>query len=420
MPRRGFFAELQYQSRLLAREHERAQREAARNHAAAIRAAERAKSAALRIRAELDRAAEAERKRLEKEARNAHVAAKEAEVLEQNGNLQQIYDDIDSLLAATLAVDDHVDLKSLRIVVKHPPFDRSDLEVPIPPPKLLLDPKEPVLELPEPPAGILGLFGKKKHTEAVENARQRHESALSEWRSACKEAAARRQATIESHARDEARRLDALRTERERYAKECSAREAEAAEHNRNLVELIRSLGYGTVEAVQEYVSIVLSNSVYPEHFSVSHEFEFDPLTAELRLKALVPGPSAIPVIKAYKYAKSADKIISTSLSQKESRERYAGAIHQVALRSFHEVFESDRRGLIRTISLEVGTNGIDPATGRPTYVPFVVAAAEREPFSELDLSAVVPALTLARLGAAVSKNPYGLIAANGSGVRRS
>jgi restriction system protein len=52
--------------------------------------------------------------------------------------------------------------------------------------------------------------------------------------------------------------------------------------------------------------------------------------------------------------------------------------------------------------------------------VPFVIAAAERESFLAFDLSAVVPALTLGRLGAAVSKNPYGLIAAERAGVRRS
>ena len=112
-----------------------------------------------------------------------------------------------------------------------------------------------------------------------------------------------------------------------------------------------------------------------------------------------MPGPGEIPEIKAYKYTKATDEITSTSLSQKECRERYAGAIHQVALRSFHEVFESDRRGFIKTISLEVGTNTVDPATGQRVYVPFVIAAAEREAFLAFDLSAVVPALTLGRLG---------------------
>jgi restriction system protein len=52
--------------------------------------------------------------------------------------------------------------------------------------------------------------------------------------------------------------------------------------------------------------------------------------------------------------------------------------------------------------------------------VPFVIAAAERESFRAFDLSAVVPALALGRLGAAVSKNPYTLVIAERSGVRRS
>ena len=83
-------------------------------------------------------------------------------------------------------------------------------------------------------------------------------------------------------------------------------------------------------------------------------------------------------------------------------------------------MFLSDRRGLIKTISLEVGTNTIDPATGQRTYVPFVIAGAERESFLAFDLSAVVPALTLGRLGAAVSKNPFDLVAVERTGIRRS
>ena len=85
-----------------------------------------------------------------------------------------------------------------------------------------------------------------------------------------------------------------------------------------------------------------------------------------------------------------------------------------------HEVFESDRRGLIRTISLKVGTETIDPGTGNPTYIPFVVVGAERDSFLTFNLAAVIPAQTLDRLGAAVSKNPYGLVAVDTAGVRRA
>jgi restriction system protein len=282
------------------------------------------------------------------------------------------------------------------------------------------DPIEPVLVLPTPPSGLASFFGKKKYAEALANAHWVHEQALIEWHGACRDVASRRQNAKDIRARDEEKRLVSLKAERERYAQECAELESEAADNNMKLDELITNLGYGTTDAIQEYVSIVLSNSVYPDQFQVVHEFEFDPSTAELRLHVLVPGPGDIPAIKSYKYTKAADEIASTTLSQKECRDRYTGAIHQVALRSFHEVFESDRRGLIKTISLEVGTNTIDPATGQQTYVPFVIAAAERETFLAFELSAVVPALTLARLGAAVSKNPHSLVAAERSGVRRS
>jgi len=420
MAQRGFFAALQHQSRVAAQQRERAERELYRKVAASVQQSERARKASERAQAQLSKAATSERKRFEKEALEAHVTAQEAQVAERNESLKQIYEEIDTLLATTLQVDDYVDLNSLRIDVVHPPFGRADLELPIPKAGKLANPIEPVLALPDPPSGLFSFFGKKKYEDAVEVARRVHVQAVAHWRAACDDVLARRQKAEEERARDEQGRIAMLTVERERYEMECAARVVEASERNRKLDELIANLGYGTADAIQEYVSIVLSNSVYPEHFQMEHEFEFDASMAELRLRVLVPAPSELPEVKAYKYSKAADEITSSALSQKECRERYAGAIQQVALRSFHEVFESDRRGLIKTISLEVGTDTIDPATGQRTNIPFVIAAAERESFLAFALSAVVPALTLARLGAALSKNPYSLSPAERVGVRRS
>ena len=296
-------------------------------------------------------------------------------------------------------MDDYVDLEALRVVVKHPPFDRSELEAPIPAPEPIPDPPQPSFVTPDPPTGLAGLFGKRKHAETVARAKEAHEQELAKWRAKLEQTAALRQEALDVRARAQAERAAALVTERARYSEQCAVREAEASERSRQLDELKVSLGYGTAEAVQEYVSIVLANSAYPEHFAVTHEFQFESSSAELTLRVLVPGPDKIPAIKAYKYTKATNEINATSLSQKVCRERYASAVHQVALRSLHEVFESDRRGLIKTISLEVGTETVDPATGRQRYVPFVVVGAAREPFLEFDLSAVIPALTLDRLG---------------------
>jgi restriction system protein len=52
--------------------------------------------------------------------------------------------------------------------------------------------------------------------------------------------------------------------------------------------------------------------------------------------------------------------------------------------------------------------------------VPFVAVGAERGAFMEFDLAEVVPAATLAHLGAAVSKDPFNLVPADTTGVRRT
>ena len=95
--------------------------------------------------------------------------------------------------------------------------------------------------------------------------------------------------------------------------------------------------------------------------------------------------------------------------SQKEQRERYNGAVAAVAIRTFHEVFESDREGRIRTVSLTVQTETVNPATGLNDTFPFVAAAADRQEFSKYDLHNVDPVQTLAHMRSLVSKNAFGL-----------
>ena len=414
MAGRGFFAEIQRQSRAAAADTARQERAAVKEHQAASRRVAQARKAAERQAA---RALEADRKQAEKAAAEAHLALMQAEVDDLNRGLAETYDEIDSLLTTTLSVDDHVDLESLRRTAEHPAFDRADLDHAIPMPVMTPEPDEPVLEIPPPPGGF---FRKKqRHAALLAAAESAHADAYAEWERQKESLQAWRQTAATEHQRAEFERVQMLSQERARYQSECDQREAEVAEHNLAVDTLIANLGYGTVEAVQEYVSIVLANSVYPQQFMVEHSCEFEPSTAELRMRVFVPGPSTVPTVKAFKYMKSTDQITSTNLSQKIMRDRYAGAVHQVAIRSLHEIFEADRRGLINAISLELGTETIAPATGQMTYISFVALAVERETFIEFDLTEVVPTATLAHLKAAVSKNPYALTPVSTGGVRK-
>lgn len=420
MARRGFFAEMHRQAKIAQREQERRQRAAVREVAAVARQREQRQKELARLGAQMAKLEAAERKRLEKEQREAYLASRQDEADIRSEEVADAYEAIDSLLQATLERDDYVDLNTLRVTAQHPGFDRQDLTWAITPPPPAKRPSAPVLVLPDPPTGLSKLFGKRKYEEAVEDAKGAHRRAVKEWESGCAAADELDREARRKHAEAEQERLVALEREQARYARECEEREAAAVQQNQLLDELIANLGYGTPEAIQEYVAIVLGNSVYPEQFPVQHAFTFEPSTAELALRVTIPEPTKLPSAKYFKFVKASDEIVPVPLSQKECKDRYTRAVHQVALRSTHEVFEADRRGLIRTIALEVLTSAIDERTGIRGEIPLVIVGAERDTFMTFDLSAVVPEKTLAHMGAAVSKNPFGLVPAERTGVRRA
>lgn len=421
MAKRGFFAEINYQAQQADKRRRQQQAGVYRAQVAAQREAERSRKAAERARAAATRASAADQKAAEKEAARLHVESRLAEVEALNVDLIKKYEEIDQLLAWSLAVDDYVNLGELKVTTdEHPPFAPGDLGVPTPTMPQLVYPPEPIYHEPPAPGGLGAAFGgKRKYEQAVQQAREAHDEARRKW---YEHASTMHAGYIAEQARRhqvEEQRLVKHAAAEAAYQEECRQRKVEAEARNQKLTNLINQLAFDVESAIQEYVGIVLSNSVYPDAFFVSHEHQFDLATRELTLTATVPEPSTVPAVKEYKYVKAKDEITATLLPVKVQRDRYSNAVWQVAVRTLHEVFEADRAGKIHSIALTVGVNRIAPATGRPETVPLVIVAADRETFSEFDLANVVPQATLAHLGAAMSRAPFDLTPADTSrGVR--
>lgn len=214
---------------------------------------------------------------------------------------------------------------------------------------------------------------------------------------------------LEGHAKAEEKRARELAAARREYHTACAEREREVEQTNASIDAFIAALAANEPQAVNEYVGIVLGNSAYPEAFDVEHDYQFDAELGELTVAVTVPPASAIPNVKAYKFVAASDEIREIPCSQKEQRERYNGAVAAVAIRTFHEVFESDRDERIKTISLTVQTIDINPATGNTDIFPLIAAAADREEFLQYDLHNVDPAQTLLLMRASLSKNAFAL-----------
>lgn len=420
MARRGFFAELQHQKQLEAKRQAQAARAQARARAAAEREAERTLRQSERAAAQYAKASAAERAALEKEAKRLHEEARLAEAASLNAQLAETADKLGSILGATLELDDFVDLERFRVKAKHPPFPRDDLEIVTPAAQVVTTPPEPSQVEVEAPTGMSALFGgKKKHAEAVAAVQEAFAVEHEAWQAEVAAVPGRQLAEAKKRDALEEKRLIALERAREKYQQACEEREAVAAAANGELDILIDGVAKGVDSAIQEYIGIVLSNSVYPEILSVEHEFEFDTDLKELSLTVLVTPPERLPEEKEYGFVKARDEVTASLLPKKDLKERYADVIHQVALRSVHEIFEADRTGHVNTIALSVAADGTDPATGLPQRKTLVAVAAERSTFMRFDLSNIVPLATLRHLGASVSKSPYDLVGVDGSqGVR--
>ena len=109
--KRGFLAELNHQKQLADKEREKRQGAAERERVAALKAFEKAQREEQRALAAAAKADAAEKKRLEKLAQTAHVEAMTAEAASLNAGLEEQVNLLEGLIAATLEVDDHVDLE---------------------------------------------------------------------------------------------------------------------------------------------------------------------------------------------------------------------------------------------------------------------------------------------------------------------
>lgn len=346
-----------------------------------------------------------------------------AEAERQTADLTRIYDEIDTILQTTLAVDDFVDLPALQTPATHPSFDAGHLATRTPEPRERPLPPEPQFQAPQGPTGAARFFsGRNRYEQEFQAAQQSFTAVHEQWHHAVTVTIpAENQRARDTHSARESKRLSQIDQLRKKYDQECQDREQAALDRNKAINRLIRGLAYGEEDAVDEYIGIVLANSVYPESFPVNHEFSFDAELQELSLTVTVPTPGELPTTKMVKYVAASDELRTTDLSQAAQRSRYNSAVYAVALRTVHEVFEADRQSLIGSVSLQVDASAEDPITRRRSSVPLVLVASSRNQFLSLDLAAVEPLAALQSLNSAVSKNPFKLSPAahGGTAVRR-
>lgn len=147
----------------------------------------------------------------------------------------------------------------------------------------------------------------------------------------------------------------------------------------------------GDASAIEEYCDLVLTNSEYPDYFPQSWQLQYREAERMIIVQYDLPTPSQLPAIISYKYVKTRDSIDSKKMAKSVVKTQFEFVIHQIALRTIHELFEADAVIALDTVVFNGVITDKNPATGIMESKIIASVSAEKSKFLELNLSEVVP-----------------------------
>jgi restriction system protein len=185
----------------------------------------------------------------------------------------------------------------------------------------------------------------------------------------------------------------------------------EQEQNQRNALVLDRKKAYfdRNPQAVIEYVDMVLSNSQYPDTFPQEWNLEYLEDARIIGVDYFLPSPDEVPKLKEVKYVAAKDEFQEIQLQEAAFNRLYDGLLYQIALRSIHEIYESDQVGAVAAVVFNGWVRSIDRGTGNPITVCVLSVQAPRDEFLKVDLQRVDPKICFKTLKGVGSSTLHGL-----------
>jgi len=326
-----------------------------------------------------------EQARREKER---HITNRLDEVELKNIVLNELLQEIKTVLEQTLPVNDTISFDSLRNHDTFPEFiPPQELTIPKTPPD-----KEKYREMVKTPTLLEKTLGLKDRYEKEREA-----------------ATAQYQAAYKAYKAAELERQQKLQKLKEHFeiCKQSFLKQQE--QRNKQVDEFELQYRRGTTGAVNSYNLMVLERSEYPADFPQKFRLAYSPRTKELAINYELPSQGVIPKIAEYKYVKTRDAIEEKYRKPTDIKDLYLDLIAAITLRTIHEVFEADQGNVLASVIFNGYVHGVDPATGNDTNLYLVSVCADKESFMKINLSRVDKQKCLQSLKGQVSAQPLDL-----------
>ena len=367
------------------RAYEKSVRDAERADDRAYREMERAQRQAERDGVRSARDAAKREKDEAKREQMRYLASRELEARQLTEDAEARVQELSEILHDTLSVDDTISFDSLRITDLPPQLRHT--------PTLLEPRKEPdqrrYFTGIVPPNWLLRLVPgrKKKFRLMMERAQAEFELASEAWKD------------------QETERQEKLAGERLEFELNSHAFDVKKKQRDEEVNAFREDYISGDPEAIVAYVSMVLERSVYPDdfpqHVSVAYAASSKQIVVELEL----PDATVIPSGQEFRYIKSRDLIEEKPRKVAEIKSIYQDVIASIALRTIHEIFESDQGSHVEACCFNGYVHTVDPATGTDTQPHLISVRATKEIFGQINLARVDRQVCLRNLGAQVSRH---------------
>ena len=145
----------------------------------------------------------------------------------------------------------------------------------------------------------------------------------------------------------EARRNEAIAD----YLKKKAAFDAEKNRKNGEMTYLRKRFELSDKDAVEKYVSIVLTKSEYPVDFEHDFEVVYDREKKSLIVNFMFQDIDSFPVTEKYVYDRQHDEIQEVMMKKEAALAFYTEVLYSVGIRTIHEVFESVYTDAVDTVS---------------------------------------------------------------------
>ena len=261
-----------------------------------------------------------------------------------------------SILKHTLKIDDKINWKELfdekpfREYVSIPKPDKQEFEKKVP--------KSSALE-------IISFF-KNRRLKAEENAKNAFEKAVVEW------------------GQKEKQKTEEYEKEKKKYLKDQST-------HNGKLEKTKQEYESGIKQGIVAYFNLVLERSKYPSALSLFPSVDYEENAKILVVDMDLPADDKIISTVECKYNASTQEIIEKKMGKKEFEEFYNDVLYQIALRTIHEICESDYGNAVEVVVFNGWVEKIDQSVGKQMKNCIISLQVSKKEFIEISLDKINP-----------------------------